>query len=205
MASLRLLVAAAAATLLLVTPVLAAAPTLAAGDRAPDFALLDIDGKRQSLAQQRGHKVLVCFFRYAACIFCNLRNHDMVERFPAWQAKGVTVLAFFESPAQSVRDYVGKQGLPYPLLADPTREVYARYGVTATDDNMMGHALGRPGDLWRGNSLGFMKNNPEGEQKLLPAEFMIGADGRIHEAYYGKDIGDHVPFERVDAFAGVVR
>jgi hypothetical protein len=33
----------------------------------------------------------------------------------------------------------------------------------------------------------------------MPADFLIGPDGRIVEAYYGRDIGDHLSIERIDA------
>jgi hypothetical protein len=35
----------------------------------------------------------------------------------------------------------------------------------------------------------------------MPADFLIDESGKIVEAYYGKDAGDHISFERVDYFA----
>jgi len=34
----------------------------------------------------------------------------------------------------------------------------------------------------------------------LPAEFLIGPDGTIDRAYYGKDIGDHLPIGEIDSW-----
>lgn len=36
---------------------------------------------------------------------------------------------------------------------------------------------------------------------ILPADFLIDEFGRIQEVYYGKDAGDHIPFERIEQFA----
>lgn len=35
---------------------------------------------------------------------------------------------------------------------------------------------------------------------ILPADFLIDENGYIVEAYYGQDIGDHIPFERIENF-----
>jgi hypothetical protein len=33
----------------------------------------------------------------------------------------------------------------------------------------------------------------------MPADFLIGPDGRILKAHYGRDIGDHLAMKEVDA------
>ncbi len=40
----------------------------------------------------------------------------------------------------------------------------------------------------------------EGAITQLPAEFLIGPDLTIERAYYGKDIGDHLPIPEIDAW-----
>ena len=35
----------------------------------------------------------------------------------------------------------------------------------------------------------------------MPAEFLVDRDGIIQTVYYGKDEGDHMPFEEIKAFA----
>jgi peroxiredoxin len=177
----------------------AAAPRLAPGDPAPAFDVRDAQGKRVTLAGFKGKKLLLSFHRYAACVFCNLRVHDEIERYAAWRRDGLDVVAFFESPPESVRAYVGKQQPPFALVPDPDREVYARYGVVETGGNMLA-VLGRTGEILRGQRLGLLATKQEGEFNLLPADFLIGPDGRVHTAYYGNDIGDHLSFEAIDRF-----
>ena len=198
----------AAATLLATTTFLAAvvliappagAARLGAGAPAPDFAVVDLAGKRVALKDLEGQKVLLSFYRYAACVFCNLRTHDVIEKAPAWQAKGLAIVAFFQSPAATMEKYVGKQQPPFALVPDPAREVYAKYGVEASGWGFV-RGLTRVSDMNRGKELGLMHNEPEGETTLLPADFLINADGTIAEAYYAQDIGDHIPFERIDRF-----
>lgn len=177
----------------------AGAARLVTGTPAPDFAVVDLDGKPVALAELKGKRVLLSFYRYAACVFCNLRTHDVIARAPEWQRQGLTLVAFFQSPAASMRKYVGKQNPPFALVPDPERKVYAQYGVEASGWGLI-RGLTRFGDIGRGKDLGFLQNEPEGETNLLPADFLIDGEGRIAEAYYAQDIGDHLPFERIDRF-----
>ena len=36
---------------------------------------------------------------------------------------------------------------------------------------------------------------------LMPADFLIDEQGMVVETYYGKDVGDHIPMERIELFA----
>jgi len=40
----------------------------------------------------------------------------------------------------------------------------------------------------------------DGDWAMIPADFLIGPDFRIAEAFYGRHIGDHLPLERIEAF-----
>jgi thioredoxin-dependent peroxiredoxin len=35
---------------------------------------------------------------------------------------------------------------------------------------------------------------------MVPADFLIGPDLTVQVAYYGKDIGDHLPVERINGW-----
>ena len=40
----------------------------------------------------------------------------------------------------------------------------------------------------------------DGQPNLLPADFLLGPDLTIERAYYGRDIGDHLPFSEIEQF-----
>jgi hypothetical protein len=48
---------------------------------------------------------------------------------------------------------------------------------------------------------GFLPIRIRGNLTTMPAEFLVDETGAIHTAHYGKDPGDHLPFEQVKAFA----
>lgn len=47
---------------------------------------------------------------------------------------------------------------------------------------------------------GYLPGSVEGGIHRIPADFVIDPLGRIAEAYYGQDIGDHLPLERIESF-----
>lgn len=53
----------------------------------------------------------------------------------------------------------------------------------------------RMGRALKAMRKGFLPGRMDGHVTLVPADFLIGPDGRILIAYYGKDIADHLSIE----------
>lgn len=169
------------------------------GDPAPDFDTCDLHGKNVQLDGYRERWLLLSFYRYASCPLCNLRVHELARKQPGWCAQGMDMLAVFQSPADRMLEYVGKQQPPFPLIPDPEQRLYALYGV--------GHSWTGFFRAWGmrlpeiGRSVigrGFLPGSVEGGLHRIPADFLIAPGGTIIEAHYGKDIGDHLPVERIE-------
>ena len=172
---------------------------LKSGDRAPSFALPSLDGSDVALEDYRGRKLLLAFFRYGACPLCNLRMTFLIDAFPRWQEKGLDVVAVFESPAERLLETVASQAIPFAVIPDPERALYRLYGVVPS---LWGYVVGafRVRAFRDAFQRGFRPGKGEGAITQLPAEFLIGPDLTIERAYYGKDIGDHLPIEEVDGW-----
>ena len=99
------------------------------GDSAPDFSGYDLLDQPARLGDYRGRWLLLSFYRYASCPLCNLRVHDLSRRHTAWQTQGMEMLAVFQSPPDKLRQYVGRQLTPFPLMPDPQQRLYTQYGV----------------------------------------------------------------------------
>ena len=170
-------------------------------DPAPTFALPSLDGSDVALEDYRGRKLLLAFFRYGACPLCNLRMTFLIDAYPRWQEQGLDVVAVFESPAERLLETVASQPIPFPVIPDPTRALYKRYGVTAS---WFGYLIGafRVRSFSEAFKRGFHPGKGDGAIAQLPAEFLINLDQTIARAYYGKDIGDHLPLEEIDEWAG---
>jgi peroxiredoxin len=169
-------------------------------DPAKPFSITDIFGHTHTLEQYAGKKLLLSFYRYVACPLCNLRIHELSKRWSSYAAGGLMGLAFFESPQESIRRAMEDRTLPFPIVADPERTTYASYGV---ESSWAGYAIGfvHPRAIVA-LANGFMPGAPEGDKALLPADFLIGPDLRIHTAFYAGNITQHLPMEAIEAFLG---
>ncbi|MNU07978.1 hypothetical protein D3C72_2538270 [compost metagenome] len=47
---------------------------------------------------------------------------------------------------------------------------------------------------------GFNPTAADGDMNQLPADFLINPDLTIHQAFYGKHIGDHIDFAMIERF-----
>lgn len=174
---------------------------LTAGQNAVAFTATAIDGTTVSLSQFAGRPVLLMFFRYAACPMCNLRLHEFARSYTQLRARGLEVIAVFHSPAESIRAHAGGRRYPFSLVADPTFHVYRLYGVETSWGRLL-LSIARPRfyvDWLRSMRHGFW-GGAAWQMGMMPADFLIGPDGRIALVHYGADIGDHLPIARVEAF-----
>jgi peroxiredoxin len=101
------------------------------GNLAPDFSLVNPDGKLVSLADFRGQPVLVNFWA-TWCPSCQLEMPFLQQVNDTWKDKGLIMLAIDsgESPAK-VKEFFASKGLSLPVLFDFTGSTSDRYGVSA--------------------------------------------------------------------------
>jgi peroxiredoxin Q/BCP len=167
------------------------------GDRAPDFIVQDIDGKTIKLSDYKNKKLLLCFFRYAGCPFCNLILHSFVERYPKLHDNGLDILAFIQSPKESIIEYPAKKQQPrppFPLIPDPKRHVYNQYGVELSLKGLVKGGFKIPKMVTSLYKHRFPQGKIDGKFLLMPAFFLIGPkDFKIYDAYYSPDFATMIP------------
>lgn len=175
---------------------------LAVGQKPPALSGTSALGEPFSLSTYAGHKAWVAFFRYTSCTFCSLRIHEMIHRANEWQGAGLRIVGVFQSPPEAVGAFVRERGVPFPFVGDPSERLYADWGLGASVAGLVGaHLVGNmTRDVLSGRA--FRKH---GTLTRIPADFLIDERGVIADVYYGRDIGDHIPLARVDAFIGQER
>jgi len=170
------------------------------GQPAKDFNVTDIFGNRIGLADFRGKKLMLSFYRYASCPLCNMRVHTLIENYDKLTNGGLSIVAFFQSPQPGVLQYVGKQNAPFPIVADPDHIVYREYGVESSWFGFMKGAMNVPAAM---KAMSKFKPGPmDGKTNLIPADFLIGPDLTVERTYYGTDITDHIPLDDVFKWVG---
>lgn len=166
---------------------------------APEFDGNDLLSNKVNLNDYRGKWLLLSFYRYASCPLCNLRVHDLSVRQAEWQSHGLEMLAVFQSPAEKLLQSVGKQGAPITIIPDPEQRLYSLYSVSHSWFGFLKAWIARLPEVWRSVFLKqFLPGTVEGGIHRIPADFLINPQGRIVVAYYGKDIGDHLPVRQIE-------
>ena len=143
--------------------------------------------------------LLLSFLRYASCPMCNLRVHELRSAYPALQAEGIDVAVVMHSPARSILKHVGKQGAPFPIIADPDRRLYVQYGVERSWLRLAMSVV-LPSFLVavaKASVLGYWGGRVDGEWASMPADFLIAPGGRVLLSHYGAHIGDHLSVSSV--------
>jgi thioredoxin-dependent peroxiredoxin len=172
------------------------------GQNAIAFEEKDIFGNTVSFNSSLNSKVMLSFFRYASCPLCNLRINHLIRHYEKLSRAGLKVIAVFQSPVESITQYVGKQDAPFPIIADPEQNLYKRYGVTGSMLGMLRTSF-RVKELSQSFGMGYLPGKIEGTFAMIPADFLINNEFVVERAFYGKDIGDHLPFEEVYTWLGI--
>jgi len=99
------------------------------GDQAPDFSLLDQDGKQVSLGDFRGKKILLWFYPKASTPGCTAEGCSLRDHNAALQDKNVVVLGMSKDSVKRQKNFATKQAFPYPLLSDESGSTIEAYGA----------------------------------------------------------------------------
>lgn len=99
------------------------------GHPAPDFKLLDDEGKERSLVEFKGKTVLLYFYPKDMTPGCTVEAQCMRNRMNDLQAAGVQVLGVSTDSVESHKKFKAKEHLNFPLLADTEKKTVQDYGV----------------------------------------------------------------------------
>src|SRR5437879_12727450 len=105
---------------------------LAVGETAPDFALRSDDGRRMSLKDFRGKKVVRYFYPKDDTPGCTKEACSFRDQYQDFQDAGAEVIGVSSDAEASHEKFAAKYRLPFVLLADRSGAVRKQYGVPAT-------------------------------------------------------------------------
>ena len=104
--------------------------TLAIGQVAPNFTLNDANGHPMSLAQFKGHPLMLNFWA-TTCGPCASETPLLQRTVMAHQPQGLVILGIDQGEEDAAIAKFGQDyNLSYPLLADNKLKVNNQYGVT---------------------------------------------------------------------------
>lgn len=171
--------------LLATTTSLRAADRLAERDFAPPIRATTVLGQPLRIPDPDGRVTHIQFLRFAGCPVCNLHLQDFIKREAELRNARLHEVMLFHSEARFINDYHGK--LPFDLVADPHRQIYNDFGVEISPWAIL-NPFG-----WAGFIKGYaLKKAGEFDSTVmgLPADFLIGSNGRIIDCHYGSSAYD---------------
>jgi peroxiredoxin Q/BCP len=142
---------------------------LSAGDVAPDFTLTSDTGDQVTLADLRGHKVILYFYPAAMTPGCTTQACDFTDSLESLRAAGYEVLGVSPDQPAKLATFRERDSLGFPLLSDPDRRVLAAYGAFG-DKKLYGRTV----------------------QGVIRSTFVIDEEGKVEVAHYNVKATGHV-------------
>lgn len=102
---------------------------LAVGDKAPDFTANDQDGKKVSLRDYRGSKVILYFYPKDDTPGCTMEACNLRDNIDPLKNAGYVVLGVSGDDEASHKAFQQKYNLPFTLVADTDKSINKAYGV----------------------------------------------------------------------------
>ena len=139
------------------------------GDTAPAFSLPDQDGNTVSLADYAGRELVVYFYPAAMTPGCTKEACDFRDNLAALDGAGYAVVGISPDEPAKLATFRDAEGLTFPLLSDPSREVLSAYGAYGEKQNYGKTVVG-----------------------VIRSTFLIDEEGRVEKAMYGVKATGHV-------------
>ena len=160
------------------------------GERAPEFSARDARGQMLDLDQWiRKGPVALFFLRYVGCTVCRLHMAQLQKDAHLFLDKNIQLAVVLESTPGRVAKYQAKKNLSLTLVPDLERNLYDLYQVSPGTLRACLAPGAFTGTL-KASLKGHRHGAFEGHELQLPAAFLIGEDGKIERAFYGKHPAD---------------
>ncbi|MGW7294410.1 thioredoxin-dependent thiol peroxidase [Streptomyces xiamenensis] len=139
------------------------------GDPAPAFSLPDADGKRVSLADHAGRKVIVYFYPAALTPGCTKQACDFTDNLRLLAGAGYDVIGISPDKPEKLAKFREKESLGITLLSDPDKAVLGAYGA-----------------------FGEKKLYGKTVTGVIRSTVIVGEDGKVERALYNVKATGHV-------------
>lgn len=103
--------------------------TIKEGDKAPAFTATDQNGKKISLADFKGKKLIIYFYSEAGSPTCTIESCNLRDHHAELRKKGFEVVGVSPDTEAKQKKFESKYKLPFSLIADSDNKVAKAFGV----------------------------------------------------------------------------
>jgi peroxiredoxin len=168
------------------------------GDKAPEFMLKNVDGKKVSFADFPDAKGFIVIFTCNHCPFSVAYEDRIIEIDKKYKTKGYPVIAINPNdpaivPADGYKEMqqrAADKGFTFPYLFDEGQKVYPKYGATRTPHVYL---LNKQGKSFNVAYIGAIDDNSQDadavKEKYLENALTALMDGKNPQPDFTKAIG----------------
>jgi peroxiredoxin len=179
---------------------------ITAGSLIAPHQLVSVSGEAVPIPDP-DHLVHLQFRRFAGCPICNIHLQSIVRRHDEIANAGIHEVVVFHSTDEELRRYV--DDLPFAVVGDPDKALYAEFGVGSSPRAVLDPRAVAPTvvSVVRQSITGTRGDkpltnlHPTGGRLGLPADFLIGSDGRVIASKHGTHANDQWSVDEVLAHA----
>ena len=99
------------------------------GDKSPSFEGVNQNGKKISLDDFKGKKLILYFYPKDDTPGCTAESCDLNDNYEMWLKKGFEVVGVSPDNEKSHLKFIGKFGLKFNLIADTSHEILEAFGA----------------------------------------------------------------------------
>jgi len=160
------------------------------GMQIPDFNFYTQNDEKMTLSDvfKSKKKTLLLFLRYYGCTICQLDLKEYMDKYHQFKEKGTEVVVFLQSASKIVRES-GKD-FPYIIGCDPEKRLFEQFEILPAKSMMSMLSFKTVGKMMKAKKAGLVHGEYEGEEKQLPAAFLLDNTGKINFSRYAKNLGD---------------
>lgn len=103
--------------------------TLREGHKAPVFSGIDQQGKKVTLANYKGKKVVLYFYPQDDTPTCTVQACNLRDNYALLKKHGFEVIGVSPDDAEKHKKFATKYNLPFTLIADTSHKILEKYGV----------------------------------------------------------------------------
>jgi peroxiredoxin Q/BCP len=106
------------------------ATPIAEGKVAPDFTMMDANGKQKKLSELRGKKdIVIYFYPKDFTSGCTTEAAEFSKAYYRFSNAGIEIVGISPDTEESHSKFRAKMSIPYPLVSDPQNTISKEYGV----------------------------------------------------------------------------
>ena len=102
---------------------------LKVGDKAPDFSGINQEGRKISLSDFSGKKLILYFYPKDNTPGCTAEACNLNDNYNSWLGRGFEVVGVSPDSVESHRKFREKFGLKFDLIADTDKEILQAYNA----------------------------------------------------------------------------